>query len=406
MLSVTKVQLLVLENTSCNRFPIFHKDIVARIVDQSVQRTVQLSFRRPKGACERCVPVVPSCRRCWFGGWRCWLTKWFPTYSLSITRRTPCRPSRFRAYICVISSFRRALISAGYCWNTAKSFLPLPFSNAAVGTFSWSVCFVNLTIIFRGFLSTLCLSLWTFWNSTSLSAPKSLLMEFLIVVSQCSTCLSSLSGIPLKIRLYFILVWGGLHTGASQGKRKEANPTLWFHFPLYIWCPFTEWFWVGDFVDRIYPIRLEVNDTTDTDMSASYLDLHLEIESEDRLRTKFYDKRDDFDFLIVNFPFICSNIPAAPAYGVCISRMIRYSRACCSHQDYFDRGLLLTRKLLNQGFLLVKLKSSLRKFYGRHHDLGWPLWNICVSKWPGICSICRKHFQVLSSFTTYYRVCN
>ena len=34
-----------------------------------------------------------------------------------------------------------------------------------------------------------------------------------------------------------------------------------------------------------------------------------------------------------------------------------------------DRGLLLIRKLLNQGFLLVKLKSSLRKFYGRHHDL-------------------------------------
>jgi uncharacterized protein YbcC (UPF0753/DUF2309 family) len=33
------------------------------------------------------------------------------------------------------------------------------------------------------------------------------------------------------------------------------------------------------------------------------------------------------------------------------------------------RGLLLTRKLLNQGFLLVKLKSSLRKFYYRHHDL-------------------------------------
>jgi hypothetical protein len=32
-------------------------------------------------------------------------------------------------------------------------------------------------------------------------------------------------------------------------------------------------------------------------------------------------------------------------------------------------GLLLTKKLLNQGFLLVKLKSSLRKFYGRHHDL-------------------------------------
>ena len=49
--------------------------------------------------------------------------------------------------------------------------------------------------------------------------------------------------------------------------------------------------------------------------------------------------------------------------------MIRYSRACGSYQDFLDRGLLLTMKLLNQGFLLVKLKSSLRKIYGRHHDL-------------------------------------
>ena len=64
----------------------------------------------------------------------------------------------------------------------------------------------------------------------------------------------------------------------------------------------------------------------------------------------------------MNFPFICSNIPAAPAYGVYISQMLRYSRACGSYQDFLDRGLLVTRKLLNQGFLLVKLKSSLRKF--------------------------------------------
>ena len=71
----------------------------------------------------------------------------------------------------------------------------------------------------------------------------------------------------------------------------------------------------------------------------------------------------------MNFPFICSNIPAAPAYGVFISQMIRYSRACGSYQDFLDRGFLLTRKLLNQGFLLVKLKSSLRTCCGRHHDL-------------------------------------
>jgi hypothetical protein len=94
----------------------------------------------------------------------------------------------------------------------------------------------------------------------------------------------------------------------------------------------------GDFVDRIYPIDLEIKDTTDTDMSASYLDLHLEMDSEGQLRTKLYDKRYDFNFLIVNFPFICSNIPAAPAYGVYISQLIRYSRACGSYQDFLDRG--------------------------------------------------------------------
>jgi hypothetical protein len=48
---------------------------------------------------------------------------------------------------------------------------------------------------------------------------------------------------------------------------------------------------------------------------------------------------------------------------------MRYSRACGSYQDLLDSGLLLTKKLLNQEFLLVRLKSSLRKFYGRHYNL-------------------------------------
>jgi hypothetical protein len=84
-----------------------------------------------------------------------------------------------------------------------------------------------------------------------------------------------------------------------------------------------------------------------------------------------------FNFPIVNFLFTCSNIPAAPAYGVYNSQLIRYSIACGSYQDFLDRGLLLTGNLLNQRFLLVKLKSSLRKFYGCHHDLV-DRYGICV----------------------------
>ena len=125
----------------------------------------------------------------------------------------------------------------------------------------------------------------------------------------------------------------------------------------------------GDYLHLIYPSELEVKDTTDTPKSASYLDLHLEIDDRGQLKTKLYDKRDDFTFPIVNFPFICSNIPAAPAYGVYISQLIRYSRACCYYSDFLDRARLLTNKLLNQGFVAPRLKSSLNKFYGRHHDL-------------------------------------
>ena len=104
----------------------------------------------------------------------------------------------------------------------------------------------------------------------------------------------------------------------------------------------------GNFVDPIYPIELEIKDTADTDRSASYIDLHLQIDIEWRLRTKLYDKRDDFNFLILNFPFICSSIPPAPAYGVYLSQLIRYSRTCGSYQAFLDRALLVTRKPLNQ----------------------------------------------------------
>ena len=138
-----------------------------------------------------------------------------------------------------------------------------------------------------------------------------------------------------------------------QEKRKEARPILQFHVPLYIDDVFSlNNSKFDDFSLLITSIALSlkyVQDTTDTARSDSYFDLDMKIDSDGWLRTKHYDKRDDFNFPIVNFPFICSNIPAAPAYGVYIS--LRYSRACGSYQDFLDRGLLLTRKLFNQGLI-------------------------------------------------------
>ena len=115
-------------------------------------------------------------------------------------------------------------------------------------------------------------------------------------------------------------------TGVSQVKRKEASRSFNFMFSYIDDVLSLNNSKFGDFIDRIYPIELETKDTTDTDRSASYLDIHLEIDSEGRLKTILYDKRDDLNFPIVNFPFICNNNPAAPAYGIYISQLIRYSR--------------------------------------------------------------------------------
>ena len=125
----------------------------------------------------------------------------------------------------------------------------------------------------------------------------------------------------------------------------------------------------ANYLGQMYPAELEIKDTTESNTSASYLDLLLSIESDGQLRTSLYDKRDDFNFHITNFPFLSSNIPSSPAYGVFISQLIRYARACSSYECFILRAARLSSKLLGQGYVLERLKSSLRKFYGRYGDL-------------------------------------
>ena len=74
-------------------------------------------------------------------------------------------------------------------------------------------------------------------------------------------------------------------------------------------------------------------------------------------------------FHITNFPFLSSNIPSSPAYGVFISQLIRYVRASSSYEGFILRAVRLSNKLLRQGYVKERLRSSLRKFYGQYGDL-------------------------------------
>ena len=124
-----------------------------------------------------------------------------------------------------------------------------------------------------------------------------------------------------------------------------------------------------NYLGQMYPAEFEIKDTTESNTSASCLDLLLSIESDGQLQTSLYDKRDDFNFHITNFPFLSSNIPSSPAYGVFISQLIRYARVCSSYECFILRAARLSSKLLRQGYVMERLKSSLRKFYGRYGDL-------------------------------------
>ena len=104
-----------------------------------------------------------------------------------------------------------------------------------------------------------------------------------------------------------------------------------------------------DYLKEIYPFELTVEKANKSDHLANYLDLTFIIDSGGKLSTRLYDKRDDFDFHIVNFPFLSSNIPSGRSYGVYISQLIRYARCCSHYEDFRYRHKCLVDQLLSQG---------------------------------------------------------
>ena len=120
-------------------------------------------------------------------------------------------------------------------------------------------------------------------------------------------------------------------------------------------------------VNHIYPCELRLNKTNVSDTEASFLDFYLSI-SDDFVKTKIFDKRDDFDFDIVNFP--SPDVPRSTSYGVYIFQLIRYARVSSHVDDFNTWNKVLTVKLLRQGYRYHKLRKAFSKFYRWHFDLG------------------------------------
>jgi hypothetical protein len=125
----------------------------------------------------------------------------------------------------------------------------------------------------------------------------------------------------------------------------------------------------AEFLPLIYPPELEIKETTDTASSASFLDLYLEFYNSGQLSNKIDDKRDDFNFKIINVLNMCINISPSPAYGVYISQLIHYARASSKYSDFLKRHLYLRNRLLDQSYKKIRLIRSLKTFIFRYQDL-------------------------------------
>ena len=109
------------------------------------------------------------------------------------------------------------------------------------------------------------------------------------------------------------------------------------------------------------PVGNEACRANASDTKAAFLDLHLSI-SNDIVSTKIYDKRDDFDFEIVNFPFLDGDVPRSTSYGVYISQLIRFARASSYVANFNTRNKLLTQKLLKQAIGIINFAKHFQNF--------------------------------------------
>ena len=120
-------------------------------------------------------------------------------------------------------------------------------------------------------------------------------------------------------------------------------------------------------VGQIYPTKLQLNKANSSDTEPPFLDLNMSI-TNDIVSSKIYDKWDDFYFEI-DFLFLDGDVPRSPSYGVYISQLIRFARVCSNVDDYNNRKLFLTVKLLKQGYRYHKIRKAFSQFYHRHSEL-------------------------------------
>ena len=124
----------------------------------------------------------------------------------------------------------------------------------------------------------------------------------------------------------------------------------------------------AEHIPDIYPRELQLNKANTSDKETSFLDLNIKVVGSN-IHTSVYDKRDDFGYPIVNFPWLSGDVPRLPSYGIYISQLVRFARCCTSVFDFHSKNLQITSKLLTQGYRYHKLRKTFGKFFRSYSEL-------------------------------------
>ena len=124
----------------------------------------------------------------------------------------------------------------------------------------------------------------------------------------------------------------------------------------------------AEHIPDIYPRELQLNKANTSDRETSFLDLNIEVIGSN-IHTSVYDKRDDFGFPIVNFPWLSGDVPRLQSYGIYISQLVRFARCCTSVLDFHSKNLQISSKLLAHGYIYHKLRKSFGKLFRSYSEL-------------------------------------
>ena len=143
-------------------------------------------------------------------------------------------------------------------------------------------------------------------------------------------------------------------------------------------------------ISDIYPAELQVNKANTSDKETSFLDLNMKVIGSD-IPTSVYDKRDDFGFPIINYPWLSGDVPGLPSYGFYISQLVRFAGCWTGVFDINSWVLQVASELLARSYRYHKHRKTFGKFLD--HTL-----NFCRNLVIFRCkNICQKKYLTRSS---------